>query len=132
MRIKFNSSIAVVLIAIMLAAFGCKKDKDKAEDALRITTDAATMALTPGPDYDFNLTVESAMPAAGVRIEYTVKGEVDNQNYPQSPAIETTAAITKIKINNLPRQKICVCTITGISKGSSTNRAITSFRVAYK
>jgi len=132
MRNVFNSTIAVFFIATVLAAFGCKKDKSSPEDALRISTDAATMALTPGPDFDFNLTVESAMPAAGVRIEFTVKGEADNQNYPQGPAIETTAAITKIKINNLPRQKICVCTVTVTSKGSSTNKTITSFRVAYK
>ena len=132
MRNIFSLPIAVALIVTVLAAPGCKKDEAKPEDALRISTDAATMVLTPGPDFEFNLTVESALPAAGIRIEFTVKGEADNQNYPQGPPIETTAAITKIKINNLPRQKICVCTVTVTSKGSNTNKAITSFRVAYK
>ena len=123
----------LLLMTILLAIFGCNKQPVIVpEENLIISTDAALFEITPGPDFDFNLKVESAMPASGVKIEYDVIGEADNQNYTNGPSVATTEKITKIKINFLPRQKICVVRITVTSKSSSTNKALTSFRITYK
>jgi len=131
---KLLSSFALITVMIVLTGLGCKKSSTPPppEEDLKISIDAASYTLTPGPDFSFNLKVESAMPIGGVAIAYTVKGEFDNQNYPQGPTINTYSSITKITINGLPRQKICICTITVTSKSKSTNTATTSFRVGYK
>jgi len=129
MRNIFLLPVAVFIVASVVA-IGCKKADP--EDALRVSNDAGTLSVSPGPEQDVNITVESAMPRLGVWIEVAVKGEIDNQNYPQGALILTNTAVTKIKIRNLPRQKICICTITVTSKSSSSNKATTVFRAAYK
>ena len=129
MRKVFLLTVAVFIVAAM-ATVGCKKVDP--EDALRVSNDAGTISVSPGPELDVNITVESAMPRLGVWIEVSVKGEIDNQNYPQGAVILSNTAVTKIKIRNLPRQKICICTITVTSKSSSSNKSTTSFRAAYK
>jgi len=120
------------MIAIsVLVGSGCERP-EPLEENLKISTDPASFITTPGPDFDFYLKVESAMPAAGVKIEYSVKGEVDNQNYPQGPAFTTSNSIIPVRIMDLPRQKICICTVTVTSIKRSTNTASTNFRIAYK
>ena len=128
-----RSSGKLFLVTALLAIFGCDKQPVIVpEENLIISTDAALFEITPGPDFEFNLKVESAMPASGVKIEYDIIGEADNQNYTNGPPVTTTEKITKIKISFLPRQKICVVRITVTSKSSGTNKALTSFRVTYK
>ena len=129
MRNAFLLTIGVFIVALVVA-IGCKKVHP--EDALRVSNDAGTISVSPGPEQDVNITVESAMPSLGVWIEVAVKGEIDNLVYPQGPRMLTNTAVTKIKIRNLPRQKICICTITVTSKSSSSNKTTTSFRAAYK
>jgi len=129
MRNVFIWTMAVFIVATA-ALVSCTKDDD--EEALRVSNDAGTILISPGPELDVNLTVESAMPRQGVWIEVVLEGEIDNQKYPQGSLILTNTAVTKVKIRNLPRQKICICTITVTSKGKSSNKATTSFRVAYK
>jgi len=129
-----NVFISLLVVFILLATTGCEKNppSQKAEENILISTDAGSLTYTPGSNFNFNLMVESVMPVAGVRIAFEVKGETDNQVYPQGPAIETTNKTTPITITKLPRQKICVCTITVTSKSKPTNTATTSFRVVYK
>jgi len=128
-----RSSGKLALIAILLTLSGCDKSPVVVpEENLSISTDAALFAITPGPEYDFILKIESAMPVSGVNIEYVVTGELDNQIYSNGFPIQTKEKSTKIKVNYLPRQKTCIVKVTVTSKSSSTNKAITSFRVTYK
>jgi hypothetical protein len=134
MRNVFFSLFTFIIITTVLLVSGCKKESAPSppEQDLKISTDAASFTTTPGPDFIFNLKVESVMPIGGVQIEYNVKGESDNQNYPQGPIINTYSNNTRINISNLPRQKICICTVTVTSKTKSTNIATISFKVGYK
>jgi hypothetical protein len=129
MRNIIFSSLSVI---IMLGVAECKKPPPVPDEPLKISSDASSFTTSPAADFRFILKVESAMPANGVRIEYNVKGEVDNQNYPQGAPINTSNNIIPITIGILPRQKICICTVTVTSKTRSTNTATTSFRVVYK
>ena len=131
---KFFLPAIVAVPAVMLVS-ACKKNNSQsvpAEVQLIISTDALANNSVTSSSTDFNLTVESAMPSAGVKITVLVTGEIDNQVYYTSPLIETKSKITKVNINNLPKQKICICTITVTSKSTSTNFATTSFRVVFK
>lgn len=128
-----RSSGKLFLIFMLLVNFGCNKQPVIVpEENLIISTDAALFEITPGPDFEFNLKVESAMPASGVKIDYVVTGEVDNQIYMSGPSVITRENITRIKINYLPRQKICIVRITVTSNKLASNKAVTSFRVTYK
>jgi|GEM_PF-2090984 len=130
--IYFPTFASLLLIVVSLA---CKKDNNamqEPEQDLVISTNMAALNTTPGSDFTFNLNVESLMPVSGVRIVSEVKAEADNQIYPQGTGIETTNKVATVNIRNLPRQKICVCTVSVTSKSKSTNTATTSFRVVYK
>ena len=127
--------IVFVAASMMIVIPACKKDNKPsgpAEEQLRISTNAAALNEIPGPVTDFNLTVESVMPSAGVRIKVVVKGEIDNLVYYTAPLIESLSKITKVDILNLPKQKICVCTIEVVSKSRSSNFATKDFKVVYK
>jgi hypothetical protein len=138
---KKNVSLFPVLsLVLFILAAACSKGDSgggttpppPTEENLRISTNAGSLNVLPGAEFDFNVVVESKMPADGVKIEYTVRGESDNVNYPQGPAIETKSASTAIRISGLPRQKFCVATVTVTSKSKPSNTANTNFRVVYK
>lgn len=131
---KLLALLTFTLGLIVLTTVGCKKSSapPPPEEDLRISTDAASYTIVPGPDYTFTLKVESVMPLAGVKIEYAVTGEVDNQKYPQGPPINSYSKTTNITIVGLPRQKMCLCVVTVTSRSTTTNTAITSFRIGYK
>jgi len=133
MRNIISKWIVTLLIILTTGMGACDKDENKtSEEPLRISNDAGTLSLTPGPELEFNLTIESKMPAEGVWVEISLKGETDNLDYPQGATTATREKVTKLKVRNLPRQKICVCTISVTSKLDFSNRASTNFRVAYK
>lgn len=130
-----------LFISLMgVSSLSCNKGNDggsttpppPTEENLRVSTNASGLNVLAGSTFDFNIVVESKMPVDGVKIEYVVKGETDNQDYPQGPAIETKTATTAVRIGGLPRQKFCVCTITITSKSKPSNTATTNFRVVYK
>ncbi len=134
MRNLFFLSLTVIIISLVFTDSGCKKSSPSSppEENLKISIDAASFTTTPGPDFNFNLNVESVMPARGVQIIYSVTGESDNQSYSQGPVINTSGKMTRINIVNLPRQKICICSVYVNSMSKITNTATTSFKVAYK
>ena len=138
---KKNTVLTILLFWSLLFQVSCSKDgggeptpppPPPEEEALKISTNASSLNITAGAQFDFTVTVDSKMPANGVKIEYTVRGESDNQVYPQGPAIETKTASTAISLSGLPRQKFCVTSITVTSLSKSSNTASTSFRVVYK
>jgi hypothetical protein len=128
-----RSTGKLFFVVTIMAICGCGKNPVKVpEENLSISTDAAMFVITPGPDFDFNLSIESAMPTAGVKIETVVTGEIDNQIYMNDAPVTSKEKTTKIKVNYLPRQKTCIVRITVTSKSSDTNKATTNFRVIYK
>src|SRR4030095_10140143 len=107
MRNIIFSSLSIILMSVV-AGSGCKPERPPVPDEpLKISIDASSFTTSPAPDFRFNLKVESAMPAGGVKIEYSVKGEIDNQNYPQGPISYTNNIVSPIIIRNLPRQTTC-------------------------
>jgi hypothetical protein len=139
---KKNSSVFTVNIILVFFTLliSCSKGGSTptptpappAEETLKVSTNTSSLNITPGADFDFTLSVDSKMPTDGVKIEYTLKGEIDNQDYAQGPAIETKTKSTDIRLRGMPRQKFCVCNITVTSKTKPSNTATTSFRVVYK
>jgi hypothetical protein len=131
---KLLSLTSLIVAVVALTNIGCDKSSTAParEEDLIISTDAASYTIIPGPDFSFNLKIESLVPTAGVKIDYVVESEIDGQKYPQGPPINTSSKNTRITISSLPRQKICICTITVTSKNTIANTAKTGFRVGYK
>ena len=126
----------IVFANILLSStLACKKNNSSqgsGEAQLIISTDALPYSEITGSSTGFNLTVESAMPPAGVRIQAIAKGETDNVNYFTGSIIETSAKTSNLTISNLPRQKICIVTVYVISISKSANFATTIFRIVSK
>jgi hypothetical protein len=131
MRINNNFLLMTIAASLLFAVPACKKEKNE-EEAIRFYTDALANAKSLGPNYVVGITIESAMPAAGVEIEYTLTGESDNLLIPQGPKIVTKGKFATFTLMNLPRQKYCVCKITVRSKSNLANSATVSFRIVYK
>ena len=129
MRIVYKILAVLGMAILVLSAIRC--DKDREEEDLKISIDAAAVEISPAATFDFNFTVLSEMPEAGVAIEYIIKGEADNQVYYQRKTFTRTAK-TRLTIHVLPRQVMCICTITAVSRGNANNVATTSFRIGYK
>jgi hypothetical protein len=122
--------LIVAMIVVTIPA--CDKPPPILEQDLIISTDAASYTIIPDPVFTFKLKVESAMPAGGVKIQYSVVSEIDNQDYPQGPAAMNTFNPNNTITIVVPRQKICICTIKVTSLSKSSNTATTGFRIGYK
>ena len=129
MRNAFKILLTAWVAIIILLSGNCHKEKG--EELLSITTDASAVNTSIAADFGFKLIIKSAMPKNGVLIEYTVKGESDNNVYYQREVI-TSQKENQLQILNLPRQLMCICNIVVTSKSMSTNVATANFRVGYK
>lgn len=134
MRQSKATIIRTFSIIYLLCCLGCGKDKTTVppEEALRISMDAQPFVVLPGPDFEFSLTVESAMPQKGVSIDFSVDGEKDGINYYYSPPVQTKDSRTRLKVQYTPRQVMCVCTVNVRSAGDPGNKASKTFRLVYK
>lgn len=130
--------ILIILMFVMIAPFlvmisGCDTDPDDViEENLRVTSDAVNNSEIPGWNYDFNLTVESAMPPNGVKISINVVGESDNLRYSAVPEIATSSKTTPIHLRDLPLQQYAICNISVTSKSNVANTTTLNFRVIRK
>lgn len=120
------------MVFFLLIVCGCNKPPGEREEDLRISTDAINNKEVLGPDYPFNVTVESKMPESGVIISVTVVGESDNGNYSPISNIQTTAKTTRIGLHTLPQQVYCLVSIRVTSKTKSTNTIASQFRIIRK
>ncbi len=125
------SKIPLLIGIAIIAMTAIKCHKESTEEDLNMSIDAALVEITPSPIFDFNLAVLSAMPQSGVTIEFAVKGEFDNRLYYNSRTFTKSPNI-KLSIFNLPRQIMCICTITVTSRSNGNNVATASFRIGYK
>lgn len=134
MQTIFYHRLTLIMFMILCISLSCKKNNGTApmEQTLVVTTDAPALSYSPSPDFKVNVTVESIMPADGVSITLLVKGEADNFLYFSTNAIPTNNKTTSIVIRNLPQQKICICTISVVSRSNPNNKSTNIFRVGYK
>lgn len=126
-----------LLFPVIILSFGmvsaCDPERlEKPEEDLRLSTNAVNNSEILGATYDFTVIVESVMPPSGVIISVTVVGESDNRNYSIQPNIETSSKTMLIRLNNLPQQQYCLCTVRVTSKTKGTNTQTLSFRIIQK
>jgi hypothetical protein len=133
MRNPIYSIICIITCSFLLVVLSCnKQDTTPKEEALKISTDALNNSTIIGADYRFHITIESAIPGAGVVISVNTVGEADNHNYCPVADIQTTGKTTEIVLNNPPVQQYLICGVRVTSKSSNTNTTTLSFRIIRK
>ena len=101
---------------LLVGLFSCKKEAP--EQKIVFTIDAVTLT--------------SAMPSQGIKIEATTVNQTTGSTLPQGAPYSTTSAKNTIVISGLPQQQWCNVTIKVTSNNTSTNTDSQSFTVVYK
>jgi hypothetical protein len=130
-------AVVFTLIACMclLSGSGCKKSSSKTEANLVVEIDppnGSVQAPSIGP-FNLKVTVTSAMPPSGVKIEVTAKKD-DGSGSPAffSTSINTSSSVTNIDITNTPLNVQCLVEVKVTSLTKSTNQWTGSYRYSRK
>ena len=132
-----------MIVGSLLLSSGC--DKGGGDDGggggggnteanLVVTTNPAVgsvLAASVGP-FPLSVTVTSAMPSGGVKIEVIGKKESDNSQYFTQTINSTTAATSNFSLTNTPLNTQCVVDIKVTSNSKPTNIWAGSYRYSRK
>jgi len=125
------------LIACMclLSGSGCKKSSGNTEANLVVEIDppnGSVQAPSIGP-FNLKVTVTSAMPPSGVKIEVTAKKDDGSGSAPFFTFnINTSTSVTNIDITNTPVNVQCLVEVKVTSLTKSTNQWTGSYRYSRK
>ena len=115
---------------LLLGLFSCKKEAT--EQKIEFTIDAVNNSIATGSNFPVAVTLTSAMPSQGIRIEAITVPHGGGTSLPQGAPFSTKNAKNTIVISGLPQQQFCSCTIKVTSNNSSANSDIQIFTVIYK
>lgn len=115
---------------LLVGFFSCEKAAP--EQKIVFTMDAVNNSTTTGSNFPVAITLTSAMPSQGIKIEATTVNQSSGMALPQGAPFSTTSAKNTIVISGLPQQQWCNVTIKVTSNNTSTNTDSQSFTVVYK
>jgi len=115
---------------LLVGLFSCKKEAP--EQKIVFTIDAVNNSTATGSNFPVAVTLTSAMPSQGIKIESTTVNQTTGSTLPQGAPYSTTSAKNTIVISGLPQQQWCNVTIKVTSNNTSTNTDSQSFTVVYK
>lgn len=102
------------------------------EQPIAFTHNAGNNVLNPGPSLNFAVTLTSAMPASGIKVELSTKEEASGNNVGTNSSVNSTTSSVNASVSGLPRQLWCIVTIKVSSVSTASNSATQTFRVVYK
>ena len=132
--LRLNTSILLPVI-ILLASCGSKTPTPPpppTEQPIAFTHNGGNNVLNPGSSLNFAVTLTSAMPAAGIKVEVSTKEEASGNAVGTNSSVNSTAAAVSASVSALPRQLWCIVTIKVSSVSTTTNTSTQTFRVTYK
>lgn len=131
--------IRLFLIFILAAFIGCKKNApvEPPEEDLRIATNPFFGSDVVGAlanIYNFKLVINSKPPKAGVKVDISVKNDLDNNVSFSQTTQTSSSAINSIdlQISNLVPGNLYTSTIDVTSLTKPTNKVKIVFKVARK
>jgi hypothetical protein len=126
---------SLILFSIILAAGNCKKPKDpNPSGSLTIETNppsGSNQAPAPGPDFPLVVTITSAMPSAGVKIDVVARAEGSITPF-FSTSQNSSSASNNFLITGAPQGVTNVVDVTVTDLSNTTFTATSSFRFARK
>ena len=120
----------ILYIILLVGLFSCTKAVP--EQKIVFTMDAVNNSIATGTNFPVTITLTSAMPSQGIKIEATTVNQGTGATLPQGAPYSTTSAKNTIVISGLPQQQWCNVTIKVTSNNTSTNTDSQSFTVVYK
>ena len=102
-----------------------------ADQPIVFSHNAGAATQNPGATMPFTVTLTSAMPASGIKVDVTTVTEVGGTAVSNSTVSGSSASVN-MSVTNLPRQVWCVTTVKVSSAGTPSNSATQIFRVVYK
>lgn len=129
-------------ISSILLSSGCKKSSGggggggggTTEANLAVTTNPANgsvQAASVGP-FDLSVTITSAMPSGGVKIEVTAKREDTGVQHFSQTIASTSSATSNFSLTNTPQNVSCLVDIKVTSNSKPTNIWTGSYRYSRK
>jgi hypothetical protein len=115
---------------LLVGLFSCEKAAP--EQKIVFTMDAVNNSTATGTNFPVSITLTSAMPPQGIKIEATTVNQSSGIALPQGAPFSTSSAKNTIVISGLPQQQWCNVTIKVTSNNTSTNTDSQSFTVVYK
>lgn len=130
----------IFFLGSILISSGCKKNTGggggggTTEANLAVTTNPAVgsvLAASVGP-FDLSVTVTSAMPSGGVKIEVTAKREDTNAQFFSQTINSTTTATSNFSLTGTPLNVSCLVDIKVTSNSKPTNTWSGTYRYSRK
>jgi len=115
---------------LLVGLFSCEKAAP--EQKIVFTMDAVNNSTATGTNFPVAITLTSAMPPQGIKIEATTVNQSSGIALPQGAPFSTSSAKNTIVISGLPQQQWCNVTMKVTSNNTSTNTDSHRFTVVYK
>ena len=130
--LKLNTIILLSVIVLMESCSSKSPTPPPAEQSIAFTHNAGNNVLNPGSSLNFAVTLTSAMPAAGIKVEVSTKEEASGNTVGTNSSVNSTSATVNVGVAALPQQLWCIVTIKVTSASTVSNSATQTFRVIYK
>ena len=127
----------LILLSTVLCSGSCSKGGGggTTEPALSIELNPANgsnQAPAPGPDFPLTVTIKSAMPSGGVKIDVTARQDVAGSTPFFTQTINSTSTVNNFTITNSPRNVTLRVDVTVTSIPTPTNKATGSYTYSRK
>jgi len=135
MKLAIRSLWYVLLLVLVSSCDSCKKDKPEApgEANLIVSLHPAPSGrvTTLGATYDFQVKVDSPMPAQGVTVSVVYKKDSD-ATVVFSREYTTTTSPLNVQITSIPFNEVGTVTVVVTSKTRSHNTVTKTFQLVRK
>lgn len=122
-------------ISILIVAVSCQKETGGGEENLVVETlplaNGHVEAPAPGPNFPLKVTIKSAMPSGGVKIDVTAKPDGGTVAF-FTNTVTTSSASTDFSITGSTPGIVSVVNITVTSVSSSSNTWSGSYKYSRK
>jgi hypothetical protein len=125
---------SLIILAILLASGSCKKSKPENPSTLTIQTNppsGSNQAPAPGPDFPLAVTVTSAMPTGGVKIDVVARAEGSTIPF-FSASQNSSSAANNFLITGAPQGVTIIVDVLVTDLSNTTITAVSSYRFARK
>ena len=122
-----------VCFLLMLAVGACDKPKQNVSSITIETSppSGSNLAPAPGPDFPLIVTVTSAMPSSGVKIDVTARAEGSTNTF-FNTSTNTSNKISNFVITGAPQGVTSIVEVTVTSLSDASVRATSTYRFAKK
>ena len=133
---KFLRLNTIILLSVIVLMESCSSKSPAppppTEQAIVFTHNGGNNVLNPGSALNFAVTLTSAMPAAGIKVEVSTTEEATGNTVGTNSSVNSTSATVNVGVSALPQQLWCIVTIKVTSASTASNSATQTFRVVYK